>query len=144
MIQVAKGSTYDPKLVPNLPGKGDSKPGKDGPKPGKGATGKFAAGNLLPEHSLHSGSGLRTPAASGSKPPEMTVAERNGRGVFDHSVFRGLIPTSLLVQCFPARIVGVLRYVHLFRRSGTIGASIFAVTSVASPGSHGSVDRRFG
>jgi iron(III)-enterobactin esterase len=28
MIQVAKGSTYDPKLVPNLPAKDDSKPGK--------------------------------------------------------------------------------------------------------------------
>jgi hypothetical protein len=28
MIQVAKGSTYDPKLVPNLPAKDDPKPGK--------------------------------------------------------------------------------------------------------------------
>jgi hypothetical protein len=30
MIQVAKGATYDPKLVPNLPAKGEPKPGQTG------------------------------------------------------------------------------------------------------------------
>src|SRR5699024_5751489 len=61
MIQVAKGSTYDPKLVPNLPAKDDLKPGK-------------AAGDKLADGDFTIG-----PAYKDA--PELTVKDGVSRGV---------------------------------------------------------------
>lgn len=61
MIQVAKGSTYDPKLVPNLPA-------KDDPKPGKAAGDKRADGDF-------------TIGPTYTNAPERTVTDGVPRGV---------------------------------------------------------------
>jgi hypothetical protein len=61
MIQVAKGSNYDPKVVPNLPA-------KDDPKPGKAAGDKRADGDF-------------TIGPTYTNTPELTVKDGVPRGV---------------------------------------------------------------
>src|SRR3954453_412234 len=61
MIQVAAGSTYDPKLVPNLPA-------KDDPKPGQATGDKWADGDF-------------TIGPTYTNAPELTVKDGVPRGV---------------------------------------------------------------
>src|SRR4051812_39766869 len=61
MIQVAKGSTYDPKLVPNLPA-------NDDPKPGQAAGDRWADGDF-------------TIGPTYTNAPELTVKDGVPRGV---------------------------------------------------------------